>query len=32
MLDKTTLTNGTGKLSAANFELLLSGVDVVLGR
>jgi mRNA interferase MazF len=31
-LDKTTLTERTGKLSAANLELLLSGIDVVLGR
>lgn len=31
-LDKTTLTERMGKLSAANLELLLSGIDVVLGR
>jgi mRNA interferase MazF len=31
-LDKTTLTERTGKLSASNLELLLSGIDVVLGR
>jgi mRNA interferase MazF len=31
-LDKTTLTEATGKLSAANLELLLSGIDIVLGR
>jgi mRNA interferase MazF len=31
-LDKALLTERTGKLSAANLELLLSGIDVVLGR
>ncbi len=31
-LDKTTLTERTGKLSASNLELLLAGIDVVLGR
>ena len=31
-LDKTTLTERTGKLSTATLELLLSGIDVVLGR
>jgi mRNA interferase MazF len=31
-LDKTLLTERVGKLSAARVELLLSGVDVVLGR
>ena len=31
-LDKTILTERTGKLSGANLELLLSGIDVVLGR
>jgi mRNA interferase MazF len=31
-LDKSTLTERTGKLSASNLELLLSGIDVVLGR
>lgn len=31
-LDKTMLTERTGKLSASNLELLLSGIDIVLGR
>lgn len=31
-LDKTFLTERVGKLSAARVELLLSGIDVVLGR
>lgn len=31
-LDKTLLTERAGKLSGAKVELLLSGIDVVLGR
>jgi mRNA interferase MazF len=31
-LDKTELTERTGKLSRAKLELVLSGIDVVLGR
>ena len=31
-LDKNVLTERTGKLSRAKVELLLSGIDVVLGR
>jgi mRNA interferase MazF len=31
-LDKSFLTERVGKLSAAKVELLLSGIDVVLGR
>lgn len=31
-LDKTTLTERSGKLSASNLEMLLSGIDVTLGR
>jgi len=31
-LDKTRLTERVGRLSAAKVELLLSGIDVVLGR
>jgi mRNA interferase MazF len=31
-LDKTLLTERVGKLSRAKVELLLSGIDVVLGR
>jgi mRNA interferase MazF len=31
-LDKTFLTERVGKLSAAKVELLLSGIDVILGR
>jgi mRNA interferase MazF len=31
-LDKTILTERVGKLSAAKVELLLAGIDVVLGR
>ena len=31
-LDKTVLTDRVGKLSRAKTELLLSGIDVVLGR
>ena len=31
-LDKAILTERVGKLSAAKVELLLSGIDVVLGR
>ena len=31
-LDKSLLTQRTGKLSRAKIELLLSGVDIVLGR
>ena len=30
-LDKTMLSERTGKLSTGNLELLLSGIDVVLG-
>ena len=31
-LDKASLTERVGKLSASKIELLLSGIDVVLGR
>ena len=31
-LDKSTLTERVGKLSAAKLELVLAGIDVVLGR
>ena len=31
-VDKATLTERVGKLSAAKLELVLSGIDVVLGR
>jgi mRNA interferase MazF len=31
-LDKTDLTERTGKLSRAKLDLVLSGIDVVLGR
>ena len=31
-LDKTNLTERTGKLSRTKLELVLSGIDVVLGR
>jgi mRNA interferase MazF len=31
-LDKTDLTERTGKLSKAKLELVLAGIDVVLGR
>ena len=31
-LDKTDLTERTGKLSKTKLELVLSGIDVVLGR
>jgi mRNA interferase MazF len=31
-LDKSLLTERTGKLSRAKVDLLLSGIDVVLGR
>ena len=31
-LDKATLTERVGKLSAAKLELVLAGIDVVLGR
>jgi mRNA interferase MazF len=31
-LDKSTLTERTGKLSTAKLQLVLSGIDVVLGR
>ena len=31
-LDKSILTERVGKLSPANVDLLLSGIDVVLGR
>ncbi len=31
-LDKTDLTEQTGKLSRSKLELVLSGIDVVLGR
>ena len=31
-LDKSLLTERTGKLSRAQFALVLSGIDVVLGR
>ena len=32
MLDKADLTERTGKLSRSKLDLILSGVDVVLGR
>ena len=32
VLDKTYLTDHVGKLSRAKLELLLSGIDVILGR
>jgi mRNA interferase MazF len=32
VLDKTDLTERTGKLARAKLELVLSGIDVVLGR
>lgn len=32
VLDKSLLTERAGKLSAAKVELVLSGIDVVLGR
>ena len=31
-LDRDTLTERVGRLSAANLELILAGIDVVLGR
>jgi mRNA interferase MazF len=31
-LDKTVLTDRVGKISRAKIELLLAGIDVVLGR
>jgi mRNA interferase MazF len=31
-LDRTALTECAGRLSASNLELVLSGIDVVLGR
>ena len=31
-LDKTDLTERTGKLSRSKLELVLAGIDVVLGR
>ena len=31
-LDKTDLTERTGKISRSKLELVLSGIDVVLGR
>jgi len=31
-LDKTDLTERTGKLSRSKLELVLSGIDAVLGR
>lgn len=31
-IDKATLTERVGKLSAAKLELVLAGIDVVLGR
>ncbi len=31
-LDKTDLTERTGKLSTAKLDLVLSGIDVALGR
>lgn len=31
-LDKTLLTDRVGKLSAAKVDLLLSGIDIILGR
>jgi len=31
-LDKTLLTEQVGKISAAKVELILAGIDVVLGR
>ena len=31
-LDRTALTERTGRLSASNLELVLAGIDVVLGR
>jgi mRNA interferase MazF len=31
-LDKTVLSERVGKISRAKFDLLLSGIDVVLGR
>jgi hypothetical protein len=31
-LDKALLTERVGKLSRARLELLLSGIDVILGR
>ena len=31
-IDKTTLTERVGKLSATKLELVLAGIDVVLGR
>lgn len=31
-LDKTTLTEQAGRLSTAKLELVLAGIDVVLGR
>ena len=31
-LDRTSLTERAGRLSASNLELVLAGIDVVLGR
>ncbi len=31
-LDRTALTEHVGRLSASNLELVLAGIDVVLGR
>ena len=31
-LDRDTLTERAGRLSASNLELVLAGIDVVLGR
>jgi mRNA-degrading endonuclease toxin of MazEF toxin-antitoxin module len=31
-IDKTALTERAGKLSAAKLDLLLTGIDIVLGR
>jgi mRNA interferase MazF len=31
-LDRSTLTERVGRLSASNLELVLSGIDIVLGR
>lgn len=31
-IDRTTLTERAGRLSASNLELVLTGIDVVLGR
>jgi len=31
-LDRSALTERTGRLSASNLKLVLSGIDLVLGR